>query len=156
MNAIIQRRQHNFRRERQGRNDRPWGDCAVIGTIGHTTCGIIEESTPNAVYFEPAKAGAIARGYSPAAAIIASKFEWIIYRVLLPDISCTATILKIIDTFIAHEVVLNITKINPDMRELMREQRPGIKILITIAVGPCVSGSPRCVAAFRQRKRRRA
>src|ERR1019366_2727560 len=63
---------------------------------------------------------------------------------------------EIVDAFIAHESVLNTAKVDPDMRELVREQWPGVKIFLSVTVFPTVSGSPRCVALLGQRMRRRA
>ena len=64
---------------------------------------------------------------------------WVVDRVLLLHKSCAAAVLEIVDAFISHKSILNTTKVDPDMRELVREQRPGVKILLSVTVFPPVS-----------------
>src|SRR6266566_2767201 len=77
--TVIERGQHDLGRKRQRRHYGPRGDGSVVG------------------------AGAIACGNSPAMAAIALELEWVVDRVLLLHMSCTAAVLEIVDAFIAHE-----------------------------------------------------
>ena len=65
-------------------------------------------------------------------------------------------ILEIVDALDAHERILYAAKIDPDMRELVREQRPSVKIFISVTAFPSVRRSPRGVAAHGQRMSGRA
>ena len=57
---------------------------------------------------------------------IAHELERVVHRVLLLHISRATAILEIVDALDAHERVLNATKVDPDMRELVCKQRPGV------------------------------
>src|SRR5439155_22365814 len=46
-------------------------------------------------------------------------------------------------------------KVDPDMRNLVREQRPRVKIIVSVTAFPLVSGRPRRIALLRQRMRGR-
>lgn len=97
---------------------------------------VIEELALDVVHFDGVRAGAVARGKSPVMPTIAGELERVVDRVLLLRISRAAAVLEIVDAFATHEGVLNAAKVDPDMRELMCEQRPGVKIFLSITVLP--------------------
>src|SRR3989304_2115046 len=148
MNTVIERRQHNLGREWQRGCHSPRREGAVVGSVRHTTPHVIEKLPIDAIYFDGVGAGSFARGKPPAMSAIAGELERVVHRVLLLDIGRAAAVLEIVDALDAHEGVLNAAKVDPDMRELVREQRPGVKILISLTVFPPVSGRPRSVAAL--------
>ena len=57
---------------------------------------------------------------------VASELAWVFDRIALLHMGGTSTILKIVDVLVAHKGVLNAAKINPDVGQLMREERAGI------------------------------
>src|ERR1019366_9497746 len=122
---IVERGQHDLGCERQRRHYGPRCDGSVVGSVRHAASYVIEELALNAIHFDSDGAGAVACGNSPAMAAIALELEWVVDRVPLLHICCTATVLEIVDAFIAHESVLNTAKVDPNMRELVREQWPG-------------------------------
>src|SRR5262249_41012199 len=63
--------------------------------------------------------------------------------------------LKIINSFVTHVRILDPTKVNPDMRQLMGEQWPRVQELVAIDLLPLVGGGPRAVTLFGQRVGRR-
>ena len=97
----------------------------------------------------------IARGETPNVFTIAFEASRIANRVLLLNVSRAAAVLEIIDPLLPHVLVLNATKINPHVRELMDEERTGVEKLVTVKLLPLVSPGPGLVALFGQRVRRR-
>ncbi len=89
-------------------------------------------------------------------AAIAGELERVVHRVLLLDIRRTTAVLEIVNAFITHECVLNTAKVDPEMRKLVREQRSGVQIVISVTVFPPIRRSPRSVAALGQRMSGRA
>src|SRR5277367_3522285 len=136
---MVDRGQHDLGRERQRCHHRPRGDGAVVGPIWHASSQITEELALDAAHFDRVRARAVARRNTPAMAAIADEVERVLDRVLLLHISRATAVLEIVDAMDAYERVLNATKINPEMRELVREQRPGVKIFVSVIVFPPVS-----------------
>lgn len=116
VSEVLDRRQYDFRREWQRRDDGPGRDGAVIRPVRHTASQIIEELALDAVYFDRAGAGAVTRSNSPATPAIARKLERIVHRVLLLNIRRATAVLEIVDALAAHELVLYAPKIDPKMR----------------------------------------
>src|ERR1700674_1011159 len=126
MNTILECGQYDLGRERQRRHHSPRRKGAVVGSVGHAAPYIVEESALDTTHFDAGGAGALTRGKSPAMRAIAREFERVGDRVLPLHISRAPAVLEIVDALVAHEVVLNATKVDPDMRELVREQRPRV------------------------------
>ena len=156
MHQIVDCRQHDLRREWQRRHHGPRRDGAVVRSVRYAAPHVVEELPLDAVHLDGVGTGAVARGDPPAIFAIARELERIVDRVPLLHIGCAAGVLEIVDAFVAHERVLNAAKVDPDMRNLMREQRPRVKIVVSVTVFPLVGGSPRGVAALRQRMSGRA
>src|SRR6266566_1783027 len=95
--TVIERGQHDLGRKRQRRHYGPRGDGSVVGSIRNAASNVIEELALNAIHFDSVGAGAIACGNSPAMAAIALELEWVVDRVLLLHMSCTAAVLEIVD-----------------------------------------------------------
>src|SRR4029079_7694709 len=134
----------------------PWRNGAVVGTVRYAASHIIEELALDSLQFDGIGAGAVARSDPPTISTIARELEWIGDRVLLLHISRATAVLEVIDTFAAHERVLDPAKIDPDVRNLMGEQRPGVQILVAVAFLPLVGRAPSGIAFGWQRMRRRA
>src|SRR6202050_4610917 len=118
------------------------------GPIRNASSHVTEELALDGDHFNRVGAGAVARGYSPAIAAIAGEPERVAHCILLLYISRPTAVLKIVDAFGAHERVLDAAKINPHMRELVREQRPRVKIFISLATLPPAGRSPTGIAAL--------
>ena len=153
---MVDRRQYDFGRKRQRRHDCPGRNGAVIGPVGHSARQVVKELPLDTVDLDGVRPGAIARGDPPATPAVALELERIVDRVLLLHIGGAAAVLEVIDAFVAHEHVLDAAKIDPDVRQLMREQRSGVKIVVSVTVLPSISRTPRGVAAVGQRIRGRA
>ena len=82
------------------------------------------------------RSGAVAGGNSPATMIIAHEFQRIVYRILLLDISCASTVLKIIAAFLAHEPIADSAEVDPDMCELMDKQGARIQMIVSVQEAP--------------------
>src|SRR6185437_2805925 len=139
----------------QRRYHRPRRDGAVVRSVWHSAPKVVEEPPLDAVQLDGVGAGAIARRDSPAILAVTRELEWVVDCVFSLHTGCAAGVLEIVDSLVAHERILNAAKIDPDMRNLMREQRPRIKIIVAITTLPFVSGCPRRVAFLRQRMRGR-
>jgi hypothetical protein len=75
--------------------------------------------------------------------------------VLLLHQGGAAAVLEVIDPVLAHESVLDATKVDPYMGELMGEERPGVQELGAVDGLPLIGGGPRPVALRGKRMRRR-
>src|SRR5665213_3449853 len=123
---ILKRRQHDFRRERERRHDRPGGDASIVWTVWHAARFVAKESPLVALDGALGRTWAIGGGDAPAVCAVAGESSGLVDCVLPLDIGCAAAVLEIIDAFAAHIVVLDAAKIDPDMRDLVSKERPGI------------------------------
>src|SRR5580704_14281836 len=103
---MIDHRQHDVRRKRQGGDSSPWGNRAIIGTIRYATCHIIEKLTLNTVYFITVRTWTITCGNSPTTGVIPLILERIMDSILLLHVSCASTILKVIASLLTHKRIL--------------------------------------------------
>ena len=121
MNEMVDHRQHDFRRKRQRGNHCPRRKRAVVRAVRHAASNVAIELAHDAVHFKAVGTRSIAGGNASATSTIAGKFERIVDGVLLLHVGRTAAILEVINAFGTHEGIPNTAKINPEMRELMRE-----------------------------------
>jgi len=121
VHQVVDRRQHDLRRERERRDHRPRGHGAVVRPVGNAAPEVVEEGTFDAIELEGRRSRPIAGRDPPAVLSISYKFTWVLDRIALLHISCATAVLEIIDTFIPHERVLDSTKIDPDVRKLVGE-----------------------------------
>jgi len=76
---------------------------------------------------------------------------------MLPmNVGRATAVVEIVAALAAHIFVLNSTKIDPDMRELMCEERSRIQKFLVVDLSRLVGGGPLRIAFDRQRMRRRA
>ena len=98
------------------------------------------------------EAGAVARGDAPAVLAVAGELERVAARVLLLDVGRLAAVLEVVDVVLAHERVLDAAEVDPEVRELVREQRPGVEELAAVDLLPLVGRAVGGVALGRQRE----
>src|SRR5579864_3739526 len=136
-------RKNDFRRKRQGRDDCPRSDGAVVGSERHAARKISKELAVDT--FDPAHGGSrpITCGDSPAAFGVALELLRILNGVFLLHQRGAAAIFEIIDSLPAHKLVLNAAEIQPQMRKLMNEQRSSIEKFLSVDCLPPICGSPR-------------
>src|SRR3546814_11655449 len=63
--------------------------------------------------------------------------------------------LEVVAALLAHEAVVDAAEVDPRVRELMDEQRPGIQAAVAVDVFPLVGAGPRAVAVLADRVRGR-
>src|SRR4029453_11069237 len=120
-------RHDDLRRERERGNDRPRRDGAVVGAVWHSAGVVVEEFTVDAVHGPLHPAGTIGRRDSPAEFTVAGKFEGIVDRILPMDVRRHTAVLKVVASPLAPEGVGKIPEVDPERREVVREERPGVE-----------------------------
>ncbi len=123
---MLNRRQYDLGGKRQGGHHGPWCERAVIGAKGRPARNIVEEDTRHAIDVPGEHAGPVAGGRAPAEFPILHESERIPHRILLLYKGSAATVLEIIALMLLHERVADTAKIDPDVRQLMDEQRTGV------------------------------
>jgi hypothetical protein len=83
-------------------------------------------------------AGAIGRRDSPAEFTVAGKLEGIVDRVLPMDVRRHTAVLKVVASALAHEGVAKIMEVDPEMRELVREERSGVEHFASVDRFPLI------------------
>ena len=137
-----QRRLHDIGREGERGGDRPRSDAAVVRAVRRAPSLVAEEAPLFSFDCVSRRPGTIARGDSPGVFAVGLKTGWIGNRILLMNIGRAAAIFEIIDLFVTHIVVLNSSKVDPDMGELVDEERSRIEKLMIVDHSPVVSGGP--------------
>src|SRR5919106_946977 len=92
----------------------------------------------------------VARGDAPAESSITGILFRIAHRVLLLHVDRAPAVFEIVDRLAAHVLVLDTAKVDPHVREVMNEERSGIKKLMTIDALPVVSPGPGAITLFRK------
>src|SRR5664279_6455088 len=82
--------------------------------------------------------------------------ERIADSVLLLHMRRAPAVLEVVTLLLAHIGVADAAKIDPDMRELVDEERPGVEIVDAVDRLPLVGAAPRGVGVGTDRMRRRA
>ncbi len=154
--VVVDRGQHDLGGERQRTHHRPGRDGAVVGSVWHASSQVTEELALDAAYFDRIGSGTVARCDSPTPRAIARELERIVYRVSLLHIGSATAVLEVVDSFGAHEGVLNAAKVYPDMRELVGEQRSGVQVFLFVRSFPTVGRRPGGIGALGKRMRGRA
>src|ERR1700730_9484453 len=113
----------DFRCKRQRGDDSPGSDRAIIGACGNAARHVIKKNTLDSIDYVSCRAGTFTRRQPPAVFAIASEPERVVYCVLLLHIRCPAGVLEVIQSMLAHKVVLDAPKVYPYMRELVGEER---------------------------------
>jgi hypothetical protein len=71
-------------------------------------------------------------------------------RILPLNVRRATTVLEVVGSAVAHDVVLNSAKVDPDVRELVDEEGPAIQKLDPITLLPAVTRGPCSLAVVRQ------
>ena len=125
-------RQHDLRRERQRRHRRPRRDGAVVRPVREAARLVVVEATLDAIDPVRGGTGAVARGDPPAVFAVSLEVVRVADRILLLHQGRTAAVLEVVDAPLAHEGVLDAPKVNPDVRQLMDEERSGIQEFMAV------------------------
>src|SRR5262249_13207318 len=133
-----------------------WRNRTVVRAKGCPAGDVIKELTLNSVdaFLDPARA--IAGRESPAMLAVARELHWIAYGVFLLHEVRLARVLEIITTVFAHKRVLDAMEIDPQVRELMGKQGPGVEEFAAIDLLPGIGRTVCRVTLFRQGMARRA
>src|SRR6185369_7936701 len=102
------------------------------------------------------RARPVARAHPPAQLADVRECERIPDRVLLLDERRAAAVLEVVAVAAAHVGVADAAEIDPDVRELMDEERSGVEVADAVDLLPFVGAAPRVVAARRDGVRRRS
>src|SRR5277367_4849458 len=151
-----QRRLHDLGREGERGGDRPGSDAAIVRAVRRAPSFIAEEAPLYSIYHVSRRPGTIARCKSPRVFVVGAEVRGIVDRVPSLDVGRTAAVLEIIDAYAAHKVVLNSSEIDPNMRELVDEERTRINELVIVDGSPIVGRGPFGPAFARKRMGRRA
>src|SRR5262249_62131745 len=118
--------------------------------------GVNKSVAPAPVRPPGLEAGPVTRGDAPAVLAVAGELERILPRILLMDVGRPPAVLEVVAPVVAHELVLDSAEIDPEMRELVREERPRVQHLVAVDPLPLVGRAVGGVALGWQRERRRA
>src|SRR6202011_533062 len=91
------------------------------------------------------------RGDPPAVAAVALELERVMDGVLLLDVRRAPTVLEVVDAPFAHEGVADLPEVDPDMRELVGEERSRVEQLEAVDTLPQVGCGVGREALGRQR-----
>jgi len=125
------RRDYDLRGERQRRDNYPRSDRAVIGTIGCPASVIAVKLPLDPVHGPFVPIGAIGCCNSPTEFPVARELQRVADRVLSMNIRCLPAVLEVVGAMLAHESVAQIAEIDPQVRELVREERTGVEELLS-------------------------
>src|SRR5262245_30922092 len=107
---------NDFRRKRQRRSHGPRRQRPVVRTVGHPSSTVAKEPARNPSYPTSRWPGAVARRDTPPMLAVAHKPARIPNRILLLNIGRPTAVLEVIDVVTSHEVILDPSEINPNMR----------------------------------------
>ncbi len=115
LSEVIEGGQHDLRREGERGDHRPGGERAVVRAVRDAPRVVVVETPRDA--FDPARgcAWAIARRDAPTILAVAHELLRITNRILLLHVAGAAAVLEVINSALAHEVVLNAAKVYPDV-----------------------------------------
>src|SRR6202162_5472874 len=145
---MAQRRQGKFGCERQRCEHRARIDGAIVGPVGHATCGIAEKTAFPTVDLQCLETGPVVCRDTPTVLAIAFKPERITPCVFALHIRGAPAIFEIVALFLAHEEIAYAGKIDPGLRKMMNEERPRIKKFVIVDVFPLIGRRPFDVAAL--------
>src|SRR5262249_45579463 len=134
-------RDHDLRSKWQRRHRDPRRQGAVVGTKWHPARVVIIELSLNTFddpFFPPRSVGS---RDPPAELAVAFEFERVAPRVLLLNVGRLAAVLEVVAVVLSHKRVTQTSKIDPELRELVCEERPAVEQLATVDLPPFVSGA---------------
>ena len=145
--------QHDFGREWKRCQWRPPREGSIVRTIGHPARCVPEQPSRAIACVRHPGGRAITCSQAPAIFVIPDEFARVTSNVLALNEDRVPTVLEIIAALLMHERVSDATKIDPCMRELMNEQRPGVQEIDVVEVFPLVGGRPCFVGVWPGRVR---
>src|SRR5689334_12433537 len=98
----------------------------------------------------------VARRDPPRERPVARKLLGIADRVLLLHVDRAPAVFEIVDALATHVVVPDVAEVDPHVRQVMNEERPGVKKVVTVDSLPVVRPGPRAITLFRKRIRGRS
>ena len=155
-----ERGEHDLRGEWERGGRRPRRNRTVVRPVRRTARAVPEEPALHAVYDLRDRAGAMTGSESPAAVAIAGKAERVADGVSLLDECGAAGILEIIErraelgTLVTHERVVDPTEIDPEVGEVVNEERAGVEQPMAVDAFPRIRRAPRRVGVGGNRVRR--
>src|SRR4029453_16719320 len=144
-------RNDNFRSKWQRGEYNPRSDGTIIRAEWRTSSDIVEKVAINAIDLAFKPTGPVARCESPTVFAITDEFHGIADGIFLLHKCRLPTILEVVAVVSAHEFVTNVAKVDPKMRELMGEERAGIKQFPIVYVLPLI-GRAKGAIAFRRKR----
>src|SRR4029453_14466672 len=81
---------------------------------------------------------AVARRDAPDVLAIVAKAPRIPHRVLLVHVCRAAAVFKVVDGVPPHEGILYAAEVDPQMRELVHEQRRAVEKFVTVQTPPAI------------------
>ena len=130
---ILQRWQHDLRRERQRCGHGPWRDGSVVGAVG---CIVIERAF-DALDAACCPARPVARGQAPKVFTIARKPQRVSDGAFPPHVGGAAAVLAVVNAVVAREGVLDAAQIQPDVRILVDEKRAAVVLRLNYLPSLC-------------------
>src|SRR5262249_56193931 len=146
----------DLRGERQRGDHDPRGDGTVVRAERGATGVVVEELPLYPVHDPLHPAGAVAGRQSPAVLPVAGELQRVMDRVGLVHESRLPAVLEVVAPVVVHEGVTEAAEVNPQVRGLLGEQRPGVEQLAAVELLPLVRRAEGGVALRGQRVRRRA
>ena len=98
---------------------------------------------------------AVAGRDPPAIRPVALELQRVADRVLPLDIGRPPAVLEVVDPPVAHEGILDAAEVDPDVRELVGEERARVEELVIVDAPPPVGGGPGGIALLGERVGRR-
>ena len=154
--TVLQGGKHDLRSERQRCDDGPRSQRAVIRTIRHASRDIPKEAPCDSSRSARRRTRAVTRRDAPGVLAIVAEALGIPNGVLLVHVGCATAVLEVVNRLPAHEGILDAAEVNPQVGELMHEQRGAVKKFVAVQPLPAIGRRPGEIALLGQGVRRRA
>src|SRR5262249_25054275 len=128
---------------------------AVVRAERGAAGGVVEEFPLYPVHDSLDPARAVAGREPPAVLPVAGELQRVVDRVRLLHEGRLPAVLEVVTAVVMHEGVAEAAEVDPQVRELMSEQWPGVEQLTAVELLPLVRRAVSGVALRRQRVRRR-
>ena len=120
--------------------------------LGDRPRDVVEEAALDAVDDEHGRPRPFARGDAPAVLAVALELPRIADPVLLMSVGRAAAVLEVVAVLCPHEGVPDAAEVDPDVRELVNEERPRVEELLAVETAPAI-GRGRMPRSSRGRER---
>src|SRR5215510_2319818 len=139
----------NFRSKGQRGEYSPRSDGTIVRAERGSSSEIVEKLAFDAIDFALSPTRPVARCESPTVFAVADEFHGVADGILLLHKCRLPAILEVVAVVSAHEIITNIAKVDPEVRELMCEERAGIKQLTIVNFLPLVTRTKGSIALRR-------